>query len=178
MDNSEILGETITSAHIPVLRGSCLEPYGYWKFGRVREGILSVSTCVQRWKPVARKSNTTENTGETNPLKRTGQQMRIGIEGLGMEAIHKQSLYFSVPLTAQWQGHFLTSEWLNYPPLIFPRYYLLKSISHLSCPGHHWAALLGLLILMLFYVSCFSVLKVCPGESPCLFPLWTFVQAS
>jgi len=66
MDNSENLGETITSVHIPVLRGSCLEPYGYRNLGRVREGILPVSTCVQRWKPVARKSNTTENTGETN----------------------------------------------------------------------------------------------------------------
>jgi len=85
---------------------------------------------------------------------------------------------FSMPLTAQWQGHFLTSDWLNYPPLISPRYYLLKSISHLSCPGHHWAALLGLLIFILFYVSCFSVLKVCPGESPCLLTLWSFVQAS
>lgn len=51
-------------------------------------------------------------------------------------------------------------ECLPYPPLIFPRYYLLKSISHFSCPGHQWAALLGLLILMLFYVSCFSVLKI------------------
>jgi len=112
------------------------------------------------------------------PLKKTGQRKWIGIGGLWMESTHIQPLYFSMPLTAQWQGHFLTSEWLSYPTLIFPRYYLLKSISHLSWPGHHWAALLGLLILMLFYVSCFSVLKVCPGESPCFLPLWTFVQAS
>jgi len=73
MDNSENLGETITSAHIPVLRGSCLEPYGYRNLGRVREEILPVSTCVQRWKPVARKSNTTENTGETNPSAPSNQ---------------------------------------------------------------------------------------------------------
>jgi len=73
MENSENLGETITSAHIPVLRGSCLQPYGYRNLGRVMEGILPVSTCVQKWKPVAWKSNTTENTGEINPSAPSNQ---------------------------------------------------------------------------------------------------------
>jgi len=35
---------------------------------------------------------------------------------------------FSYTFNSSLQGYFLTSEWLKYPPLIFPRYYLLKSI--------------------------------------------------
>ena len=51
-----------------LLRALCIqEPW------EKREGILPVSTCVQRWKPVARKSNTTENTGETNPSAPSNQ---------------------------------------------------------------------------------------------------------
>jgi len=113
------------------------------------------------------------NTFEQNRAEEVDRERGL------MDGGHTHTAFiFSMPLTAQWKGHFLTSEWLNYPQLIFPRYYLLKSVSHLSCPRHNWAALLGLLILMLFYVSCFSVLKVSPGESPCLIPFWTFVQAS
>ena len=36
--------------------------------------------------------------------------------------------------TAQWLGHFLTFTCLVHLPLIFPSYYLLKSIFHLCCP--------------------------------------------
>lgn len=91
-----------------------------------------------------------------------------------LKATYTQPLYFHMPLTAQWQGRFLTSMWLNYPPLTFPHYYLLNlaigqvswvcffSGSYMSAASLFWTTLL-----------CF-----CPGESPCLLPLWSFVQAS
>ena len=45
--------------------------------------------------------------------------------------------------TAQWLSYSLTTMWLTYLGPIFPRFYLLKSKSHLCCPSPRQATVLG-----------------------------------